>query len=308
MAWYEDIVAKNRYIYEVASDLAWDDAEDKYPLTDCYEFDEGYIYVAGWSSVDCAGDVIPIPDDRSSRPHKLVLKDEIVEKIAIDAGFRRGDWFWENVLENWRDFETEFSVRLRGCVPICDYERYVTDDFEKYSAHIQGWIVSIKDTILGWDSKLVNDFDKWLSKESNYRKLVDFLCSFDGYFEKLGDRLIDHIRGFATEYEDSFRYYIADSAARAVAENLADAYQLDFVKTCAQFYKDGGTIPGAVFVIVRDKVWEDFLASELGTEIANDDYEALEMIRGYYMEILTNFLDYPEDLVDVVGSLFVSNG
>jgi len=86
---------------------------------------------------------------------------------------------------------------------------------------------------------------------------------------------------------------------------LADSYQLSFVKTCSQFYKNNETIPGAVFVLVRDQVWEEFLSSELGTEIANDDYEALDKIKYHYMDILVDFLDYPSDLVDIADFSFV---
>jgi hypothetical protein len=305
MAWYEDIVEKHHYIYEEAQELAWEFAESVYPLEKSYEFEEGKIYVSGWSSVECCGDIIPVPDDRSSRSHKLVLRSELIDKMALDAGFQKGDWFWKNILENWQSFDTEFFIRLRACEPECDHEQYVTDDYEKYSSHIQGWIISIKDIYFGWDSELADEFDRWLSEESNYKKLVDFLCRFDEYFWKLGNRLVEHIKSFVAEYKNSFRYYLADLAAREVAENLADSYQLAFVKACAAFYKNGDTIPGAVFVIVRDEVWEEFLASELGTEIANDDYEALGMIRDHFTDILVEFLDYPQDLVNVAGSLFV---
>jgi len=305
MAWYEDIVEKHTYIYEMAHDLAWESAESVYPLEKSYEFEEGEIYVSGWSSVDCCGDIIPIPDDRSSRNNRLVLSGKILDEMAIAAGFQRSDWFWRNFLENWQDFDTEFTIRLRGCDIECDYMEYVSSSFEKYSSDIRGWIDDIKSRYLYGDSELIDEFDKWLSEENNHKRLVDFLCSFDEYFYKLGDHLVEHIKNFVSDYKESFKHYLADFAARKVAENLADSYQLGFVKACSKFYKDGDTIPGAVFVVVRDEVWEDFLASELGTEIANDDYEALDTIRYHYVDILTEFLDYPEDLVNVAGSLFV---
>jgi len=60
MAWYQDIVEKHTYIYEMAHDLAWESTESVYLLEKSYEFEEGEIYVSGWSSVDCCGDIIPI--------------------------------------------------------------------------------------------------------------------------------------------------------------------------------------------------------------------------------------------------------
>jgi len=303
MDWYQDIVGKHGYIYEGACELAWESAESEYPLEKSYEFEEGEIYVSGWSSVECCGDVIPIPDDRSSSSHKLVLNGEIIDEMAIAAGFQKGDWFWKNVLENWQDFETEFFIRLRACEPECEYDQFVSSDFERHDSDIIGWIDYIRSRYFCGDS--VDAFDKWVSKESNYERLVDFLCSFDEYFWKLGNRLVEHIKSFVAEYKKNLEYYVANLAAREVAEDLADKYQMKFVKSCAGFYKNGGTIPGAVFVLVRDEVWEEFLASELGTEIANEDYEALDMIRDHYMDILVDFLGYPEDLVNVAGSLFV---
>ncbi len=294
MAWYHDIASKHSEIYEIASNLAWESTESLYPLVDRYEYDEGCIYVSGWSSVNCCGDVIPLPDP-SSRAHKLVLKDELVEKIAIDAGFRKGDWFWENVLENWHDSEAEFHITVKGCEPVLEYDQLDVSD----------WIDHIRVSYLGHDNDLVAEFGGWLSDDDNYDKLVDFASSLEDCFSRLGDRLIEYIKNFVDQYNEDFEYYIADLAARKVAENLADSYQIDFVKTCSAFYKDGGTIPGAVFVVVRDRVWEDFLASELGTEISNEDYEALDRIRDHYLDILVEFLDYPQDLVNVVGSLFV---
>ena len=299
MAWYDDILEKHSYIYEMAHDLAWESADSLYPLEKHYEFDEGDIYVSRWSSVECCGDIIPIPDDRPSSPHKLVLRSELIDEMALDAGFQKGDWFWENVLENWQDFDTEFSIRLRGCDPECEHKHYVRSG-------IHDWIDYIRNSYLGGYGELVDQFDRWVSEEDNYKRLLDFLNSFDEWFYKLGERLTEYIKNFVAQYKEDFEYYITDCAAREVAENLADSYQLDFVKTCSAFYKDGGTIPGAVFVVVRDKVWEDFLASELGTEIANDDYEALDTIRDHYMDILVEFLDYPKEFVNVVGSLFVS--
>ncbi len=303
MAWYDDIVRKHSYIYEMAHELAWESAESVYPLQERYEFEEGDVYVSRWSSIDCCGDLIPVPDDRVSRTHRLVLRSELIDRMALDAGFQKGDWFWENVLENWQDFGTEFFVRLRGCDIECDYRQYVSGDFERYKSDIIGWIDYIRSHYFYSDS--ADEFDRWVSEESNYERLVDFLCSFDEWFCKLGDRLTEHIKNFVAQYNEDLEYYVADLAARKVAENLADSYQIDFVKVCSAFYKDGGTIPGAVFVVVRDKVWEDFLASELGTEIANDDYEVLDKVREYYMDVLVEFLDYPQDLVNVVGSLFV---
>jgi len=299
MAWYQDIVEKHSYIYEMAHELAWESVESMYPLEKSYEFEEGEIYVSGWSSVDCCGDIIPIPDDRSSRNNKLVLSGKILDEMAIAAGFQRGDWFWRNLLENWQDFDTEFTVRIRGCDIECEHDDYSSD--------IGFWIGEIRNRYLYGENELIDEFNRWLSEEDNYDKFADFICSFNEYFYKLGDRLIEHIRSFVSDYKESFKYYLADFAARKVAENLADSYQLSFVKICSKFYKDGGTIPGAVFVVVRDEVWEEFLASELGMEIANDDYEALDTIRYHYMDILTEFLHYPEDLVNVAGSLFVSD-
>ena len=297
MAWYQDIVEEHSYIYEMAHELAWESAESVYPLEKSYEFEEGEIYVSGWSSVDCCGDIIPIPDDRSSRHRKLVLSGKLIDEMAIAAGFQKGDWFWKNMLENWQDFDTEFTIRLRGCDIECEHKHYSSD--------INDWIDDIKNRYLYGDSELVDEFNRWLSEEDNHKRLVDFLCSFDEYFYKLGDRLVEHIKNFVSDYKNSFKYYLADLAARKVAEDLADSYQMKFVKVCSGFYKNGDTIPGAVFVLVRDEVWEEFLASELGIEIANDDYEALDTIRYHYMDILTEFLHYPEDLVNVAGSLFV---
>jgi len=298
MAWYQDIVEKHTYIYEMAHDLAWESAESVYPLEKSYEFEEGEIYVSGWESVDCCGDIIPIPNDRSSRQRKLVLSGKILDEMAIAAGFQKGDWFWKNMLENWQDFDTEFTIRLRRCDIECEHNHY--------SSNINDWIDDIKNRYLYGDSELLDEFNRWLSEEDNYDRLVDFLCSFDEYFYKLGDRLVEHIKNFVSDYNKSFRYYLADLAARKVAENLADDYQMSFVKVCSKFYKDGETIPGGVFVLVRDEVWEDFLASELGTEIANDDYEALDTIRDHYMDILVEFLDYPQDLVSVADFSFVN--
>jgi len=297
MAWYQDIVEKHTYIYEMAHELAWESAENMYPLERSYEFEEGEIYVSGWESVDCCGDIIPIPDDRSSRHRKLVLSGKLIDEMAIAAGFQKGDWFWKNMLENWQDFDTEFTIRLRGCDIECEHKHYSSD--------INDWIDDIKNRYLYGDSELVDEFNRWLSEEDNHKRLVDFLCSFDEYFYKLGDRLVEYIKNFVSDYKNSFKYYLADLAARKVAEDLADSYQMKFVKVCSGFYKNGDTIPGAVFVLVRDEVWEEFLASELGIEIANDDYEALDTIRYHYMDILTEFLHYPEDLVNVAGSLFV---
>ena len=297
MAWYENIVEKHSYIYEMAHELAWESAESVYPLEKSYEFEEGGIYVSGWSSVDCCSDIIPIPDDRSSRNNKLVLSGKTLDEMAIAAGFQKGDWFWRNLLENWRDFDTEFTIRLRGCDIECE--------IDDYSSDIRVWIDDIRNRYLYSDSELIGEFDTWLSEKDNYDRFAVFIYSFNEYFYKLGDRLVEYIKKFVLDYKESFRYYLTDLAARKVAENLADNYQLSFVKTCSKFYKDGETIPGAVFVVVRDEVWEEFLASELGTEIANDDYEALDTIRYHYMDILTAFLDYPEDLVNVAGSLFV---
>jgi hypothetical protein len=303
MAWYEGLVAKDRYICEAADHLAWEDAKISFPLEDRYEFEEGNIYVSGWSSVDCAGDIIPIPDP-SSRSHRIVLSGDLVEKMAIDAGFKRGDWFWKNVLENWQDFDTEFYIRIRGCEPVLEIDEYVRSDFEKWSSDIDYWIERIKGLYFyGNEDK----FDKWVSKDSNRERLVDFLCSFDEWFHELGGRLIEHIKGFVEVYNDQLEYYISAFAARKVAEDLADEYQRKFVKVCSEFYKRGETIPGAVFVLVRDEVWEEFLKSELAAEIAEDEYDALDKIRASYMDILTEFLGYPDDLVDVAGSLFVSD-
>jgi hypothetical protein len=297
MAWYQDIIEEHPYIYEMAHDLAWDFAESVYPLEKSYEFEEGEIYVSGWESVDCCGDIIPVPDDRFSRNNKLVLSGKVLDEMAIAAGFQRGDWFWRNLLENWQDFDTKFTIRLRGCDVECE--------IDDYSSDVRVWIDDIRSRYFYGDSELIDEFDAWLSEKDNYDKFADFIYSFNEYFYKLGDRLVEHIKSFVSDYKESFKYYLADCAARKVAENLADSYQLSFVKACSKFYKDGDTIPGAVFVVVRDEVWEEFLASELGTEIANDDYDALDTIRYHYMDILVEFLDYPEDLVNVAGSLFV---
>jgi hypothetical protein len=306
MAWYQEIIEEHPYIYEMAHELAWEFAESVYPLERSYEFEEGEIYVSGWASVDCCGDIIPVPDDGHSRNNKLVLSGKILDEMAIASGFQKGDWFWRNLLENWQDFNTEFTIRIRGCVIECDYKEYVSSSSKKYSSDIQDWIDYIKDRYLYGNDELIDEFDQWLSEENNYKRLVDFLRSFDEYFYKLGDRLVEYIKNFVSYYNKSFKFYLTDLAARKVAENLADSYQLSFVKACSQFYKDGDTIPGAVFVVVRDEVWEEFLASELGTEIAEDDYEALDTIRDHFMDILVEFLDYPRDLIDDVGSLFVS--
>ena len=305
MAWYEDIAAKHHYIYEMADTYAWEYAENMHPLKDRYEFEEGAICVSRWSSVDCCGNSVPIPENLSSTPHKLVLNDKLIDEMAISVGFRKGDWFWEHILENWQDFGTEFTIRLVGCEPVCEFDEYVSSSFEKHSSDIESWIDYIKDRYLGGDDELVGEFNRWVSKDHNRRRLVDFLCSFDKWFYELGKHLVENIKSFVGVYESQFESCVAEFAARRVAEDLADNYQMKFVKVCAEFYKNGDTIPGAVFVFVRDEVWEEFLVSELGIEIANDDYEALDMIKEQYISILTDFLDYPRDLVDIADFSFV---
>jgi len=192
MAWYQGIVEKHTYIYEMAHELAWESAESVYPLEKSYEFEEGEIYVSGWSSVDCCGDIIPIPDDRSSRQHKLVLRSELIEEMALEVGFQKGDWFWDNILENWQDFDTEFSIRLMGCNPECRHKHYVGNDFKRCSWVAECWWIDyIKSNYLCRDSDLVDQFDSWLSEEDNRNRLFDFLCLFDDWFYKLGERLTE---------------------------------------------------------------------------------------------------------------------
>jgi len=296
MSWYIEVLKNNTYIEELASDAAYDEANSMYPLDEYYEFEDGDIIVERWDSVDCCGYYVPIP-----KKARVRLSEDSLEEIARQAGFEEGDWFWENVIENWKseDLQTEFTMRLSGCDLVPEYDRYVDDSWRGYESSVSGWIDYIRDNYFYGQEE---EFDEWLREEGNSKKVRDFVCSFDGWFESLCEKLADHISDHMHCYKDSLEQHLLWGSIQKVADDLADKFAVRFVKTCAEIYGKYNSIPPAVFVLVRDEIWEEFLKSELGLEVSNESLEHLEAIKERYYEVLVTDYSFPEDLINLVDA------